>query len=191
MKLYVRLHNSVAVTGLLRYINLSLWHIHSGGQISWSWPWSSGFINHNLMRQKWCHRARWSIYISITARTRLKWPLMADVIDHTQQYCNTKWDLVRIWKTNRKLTRFAALLYYCLRTQVVTPWEKLLSTRWRYFLQAGAKKTVTQIWRQQDEFSRSSKNNDHAPDLSGPGEVVLAFPADFLYEINSFMAIGV
>ncbi len=55
MKLCVRLHNGEAVTGLLRYINLSLWHIHSGGQISWSWPWSTGSINHNLTRQKWCH----------------------------------------------------------------------------------------------------------------------------------------
>ncbi len=55
MKLHVRLHNSVAVTGLLRCINLFLQHIHRGGQISWSWPWSTGFINHNLMRQKWCH----------------------------------------------------------------------------------------------------------------------------------------
>lgn len=94
MKLYVRLHNAAAVTGLLRSINLSLWHIHSGGQISWSWPWSPGFINHNLMRQNTTHRAHRSIYISITARTRLMWPLMADVTDHTQQYYNTQWDLV-------------------------------------------------------------------------------------------------
>lgn len=57
MKLYVRLHNSMAVTGLLRCINLSAWHIHNGGQISWSWPWSTGPINHDLMRQKSCHIA--------------------------------------------------------------------------------------------------------------------------------------
>lgn len=43
----------------------------------------------------------------------------------------------------------------------------------------------------QDELSCSPENNDQTPDLSRPGEVALAFPAVFLYEINSFMVIGV
>lgn len=60
----------------------------------------------------------------------------------------------------------------------------------RYFLRACAK-TVTGLRRRQDKFSGRPENNDQAPELSGPGEVVLAFPADFLYEINSFTAIGV
>lgn len=67
----VKLHNHLALTGLLRCINLSLslWHIHNRGQLSWSQPWSTSFINHNLMRQLWS--PLWSIYISISAHARL------------------------------------------------------------------------------------------------------------------------
>lgn len=45
------------------------------------------------------HRACQTIYISITACTRLTWPLMADAIDHSQQHCNTQCNWV-VYRTD-------------------------------------------------------------------------------------------
>lgn len=189
MKVYVRLHNSVAVTGLLKCINLSHWHIHCGGQISWSWPWSTSSINHNLMRQKWCHieLAGRSTYPSRHVQGWSDpWWLMSLI---TLNSTVTQWDWVEYGQQtgNQKVLQQALLMFGNTNRHIM---GKLLSMVWRCLLQAGGK-TVTWIWRQQDEFSRGPENNDQAPDLSGPREFVLAFPADFLYEINSFMAIGV
>lgn len=63
------------------------------------------------------HRPRWSIYISITARTRPKWPLIADVIDHNQQKGNRQWGWAGCGKQARTRISFqAALLYWCSQT---------------------------------------------------------------------------
>lgn len=132
------------------------------------------------------HSARWSIYISITTRTRLKWPQMADVIDHTRQYCNTTWENKQEkWIPSAD---FSIQMFWNISCHIVREAAEHMARS--YFLQACAK-TVTGLRRRQDKFSGRPENNDQAPELSGPGEVVLAFPVDFLYEINSFMAIGV
>lgn len=161
MKLYVRLHNSVAVTGLLRRINLSLWHIHSGGQISWSWPWSTGSINHDLIRQEWCHT---ELAGRSTYQSR-----------HVQGRSDPWWRLSLI-TLNRTVTHNGILVGYGKQTGY--EWKSQLNINvrehksqrlgetaermvWRHFLQAAAK-PVTQIWRQKDDFSQSHGNNDQA-----------------------------
>ena len=95
MKLCVRLHNSDAGTGLLRRVNLlflahSLWRSNITMLTLVTWLYQSWHEETAMMP----HGAGQTIYISITVCTRLTWPPMVDAIDHSQQHCNTQWDLV-------------------------------------------------------------------------------------------------
>lgn len=120
------------------------------------------------------HSARWSIYISITTRTRLKWPQMADVIDHTRQYCNTTWE-------NKQENEYRLLIfpYKCSGTSVVTSWGKLLST-WRGDISCELVRKLSQDW-EDDRINSAGgpKTMIRPQSCQDPEKLCLLFPQTF------------
>lgn len=165
----------MAVTGLLRCINLSAWHIHNGGQISWSWPWSTGPINHDLMRQKSCH-------IALAGRSTYQ-------SRHVQGWSDPRWLMSLITldstvtqrgKTSRKNEyRLLIFPYKCSGTSVVTSWGKLLST-WRGDISCELVRKLSQDW-EDDRINSAGgpKTMIRPQSCQDPEKLCLLFPQTF------------
>lgn len=111
---------------------------------------------------------------SITTRTRLKWPQMADVIDHTRQYCNTTWE-------NKQENEYRLLIfpYKCSGTSVVTSWGKLLST-WRGVISCELVRKLSQDW-EDDRINSAGgpKTMIRPQSCQDPEKLCLLFPQTF------------
>lgn len=168
MRLYVRLHNSEAGTGLLRHINLLSSHTFCGGQTSRCWPWSPGSINHGTGRQKWCRteHARQSTYQSLCV----------------QGWGDPRWQTPLIILNNTVPVRFGCLI--ALSGFAVWPLRNA-SFRLCFLMKMHFGKSVTQIRRlqplPQKQWSELWKTEEG-----------FAFCTSTLvfHEIDSFMATG-